>query len=102
MTTPGESNSKRDRAKERVTGRLHISFMCVRQPRDHAKTHMEADMRKRTIATIAPAAALTLGVIGAVAYAESPPPSPSASPANPKNPQAPKSQNTETKEPSYT
>jgi hypothetical protein len=53
-------------------------------------------MRKRTIATVATTAVLALGVIGATAYAESPPPSPSTSPA------APKAGENETQEPSYT
>ena len=56
-------------------------------------------MRKRNIAGLAVTMALALGVIGATAYAESPPPSPSASPANPRNPKAGEN---ETQEPSYT
>jgi uncharacterized membrane protein YkoI len=58
-------------------------------------------MNKRTLATLGATAAVTLGVIGGVAFAESPPPSanPSA-PATPK--QTPKTGQTESHEPSYT
>jgi uncharacterized membrane protein YkoI len=52
-------------------------------------------MRKRTLATLGVTAALTLGVIGTVARAETPPPSPS-----PNAPQAPGK--TDQHEPSYT
>ena len=57
-------------------------------------------MQKRTIAAIATAAALALGVIGSTALAESPPPSakPSASPQSPK----PKATETEQQQPSFT
>jgi len=54
-------------------------------------------MNKQTLATLGATAALTLGVIGSIALAESPPPSPSAAPSKPANPGQ-----TETQEPSYT
>jgi uncharacterized membrane protein YkoI len=59
---------------------------------------MEADMRKRTLATLGVTTALALGVIGSVARAETPPPSPS--PAAPSQPG--KTGQTEQREPSYT
>jgi len=59
---------------------------------------MEAQMRKRTLATLGASAALTLGVIGTVARAETPPPSPSpATPSKTANPKA-----AEAQEPAYT
>jgi uncharacterized membrane protein YkoI len=62
------------------------------------RNHLEAHVNKQTLATLGATAALTLGVIGTVALAESPPPSPNpAAPAKSANP-AP----TEKQEPSYT
>jgi uncharacterized membrane protein YkoI len=55
-------------------------------------------MRKRTLATLGATAALTLGVIGTVARAETPPPSPT--PTAPSQPAKLKA--TETQEPTYT
>jgi uncharacterized membrane protein YkoI len=55
-------------------------------------------MRKRTLAGLGVATALTLGVIGTAALAETPPPSPS--PATPSQPQ--KTGQNEVQEPSYT
>jgi uncharacterized membrane protein YkoI len=60
---------------------------------------MEAYMNKQTLATLGVTAAVTLGVIGSVALAGSPPPS-----ASPTAPQAPTGATgaKETREPSYT
>jgi uncharacterized membrane protein YkoI len=59
---------------------------------------MEALMNKQTLATLGVTAAVTLGVIGSVALAESPPPS-----ASPTTPQAPAgAKELDTQEPSYT
>jgi uncharacterized membrane protein YkoI len=65
---------------------------------------MEAHMNKQTLATLGVTAAVTLGVIGSVALAESPPPS-----GSPTAPQAPTgatgatgAKTKETQEPSYT
>jgi uncharacterized membrane protein YkoI len=60
---------------------------------------MEAHVNKQTLATLGVTAAVTLGVIGSVALAESPPPS-----ARPTTPQAPAGATgaKETQEPSYT
>jgi hypothetical protein len=90
VTTPDEGKMT---PPETIRGEFMFSSCEFRTLVISEPNHREADMSNRVLAGMAVATALTVGVIGSAALAETPPPSPSptTAPAGPK-----------TQEPSYT